>query len=269
MQTVWRGRQARLLYKKQVRSVGIIQKYVRGLIDRRLIAKRKIALLVLQREVRRFLLARKCRRKFLETKRIALGLQTRVRGILARRQLLRLQNDKEFREQLRREALAREEIKRQQAAKTITQVMRVVVERRRFIKAKTAATTIQKYWRGHWHRKVVMEKWTDFASQFSCLKDIKLRLEEANAAAKPENSLGARTASAIDYIFAIKDVAQLICAVKTLDFSTRLSMDCCMKMTEGQDGVTPVAQLVSLMTRCNRSVPHMEVILTCMFLLIS
>ena len=103
---------------------------------------------------------------------------------------------------------------------------------------------------------------TNLASQFSILKDVKLRLEEANAAAKPEKSLGARTASAIDYIFAIKDVAQLICAVKTLDFSTRLSMDCCMKMTEGQGGVTPVAKLVSLMPRCNRSVPHIEAIIS-------
>ena len=131
--------------------------------------------------------------------------------------------------------------------------------RRRFLKVKTAATTIQKYWRGHWHRKVVMEQWTTATSRLSILKDIKMRLQEVNAAAKPEDSLGARTANAIDYIFSIKDVAQLICAVKTLDLSTRLSLDCCMKMMEGLGGVSPVAQLVSLMTRCNRSVPHMEV----------
>jgi hypothetical protein len=40
-----------------------------------------------------------------------------------------------------------------------------------------------------------------------------------------QDALGARTASAIDYIFSTKDVAQLICAVKTLDLSTRLSQD--------------------------------------------
>eukprot|EP00091_Calanus_sinicus_P005094 TRINITY_DN15471_c0_g1_i1.p1 TRINITY_DN15471_c0_g1~~TRINITY_DN15471_c0_g1_i1.p1 ORF type:complete len:122 (-),score=52.23 TRINITY_DN15471_c0_g1_i1:146-487(-) len=103
-----------------------------------------------------------------------------------------------------KDAAVREEGRRQLAARTITQVMRVVVERRRFLKVKTAATTIQKYWRGHWHRKVVMEQWTTATSRLSILKDIKIRLQEVNAAAKPEDSLGARTASAIDYIFSIK-----------------------------------------------------------------
>ena len=104
-----------------------------------------------------------------------------------------------------------------------------------------------------------MEQWNNSSSRLSILKDINVRLREVNAVAKAEDSLGARTASAIDYIFSIKDVAQLICSVKTLDFSTRLSLDCSMKMTEGLGRVTPVAQLVYLMTRCNRSVPHMEV----------
>ena len=128
--------------------------------------------------------------------------------------------------------------------------------RRRFLKVKTAATTIQKYWRGHWHRKVVMEQWTTATSRLSILKD---QVAGGECCSQARDSLGARTASAIDYIFSTKDVAQLICAVKTLDLSTRLSLDCCMKMMEGLGGVSPVAQLVSLMTRCNRSVPHMEV----------
>lgn len=114
-----------------------------------------------------------------------------------------------------------------------------------------------------------MEQWSSTSSRLSILRDINTRLQAVNAAAKPEDCLGARTASAIDYIFSIKDVAQLICAVKTLDFSTRLSLDCCMKMTEGQGRVTPVAQLVSLMTRCNRSVPHMEVVSTILDILLN
>ena len=126
----------------------------------------------------------------------------------------------------------------------------------RFIRDKTAAatTTIQMYWQGYWHRNVVMGQWTYIASM---LKDIKIRLEELNYVARPVESLGARIASDIDYIIA--DVAQLVCAVKSLDMSTRLSFDCCMKMTEGLGGLSLVAQLVSLMTRCNRSVPDMEV----------
>eukprot|EP00090_Calanus_glacialis_P001119 TRINITY_DN10784_c0_g1_i2.p1 TRINITY_DN10784_c0_g1~~TRINITY_DN10784_c0_g1_i2.p1 ORF type:complete len:1021 (-),score=356.46 TRINITY_DN10784_c0_g1_i2:147-2840(-) len=269
LQAIWRGRQARSLYKEQVKAVGTLQRFVKGWLDRRFVGRKRAALLCLQMAVKRMSLAKRCRKEFLEMRRIAIGLQARSRGLLARRQFLRLQDDKEYREQLRREAEVREEERRQLAAKTITQVMRVVVERRRFIKVKTAATTIQKYWRGHWHRKVVMEQWTTASSRLSILKDIKMRLQEVNAAAKPEDSLGARTANAIDYIFSIKDVAQLICAVKTLDLSTRLSFDCCMKMTEGLSGVSPVAQLVSLMTRCNRSVPHMEVVSTILDILLN
>ena len=117
--------------------------------------------------------------------------------------------------------------------------------RRRFLKVKTAATTIQKYWRGHWHRKVVMEQWTTATSRLSILKD---QVAGGECCSQARDSLGARTASAIDYIFSTKDVAQLICAVKTLDLSTRLSLDCCMKMMEGLGGVSPVARLVSLIT---------------------
>ena len=97
------------------------------------------------------------------------------------------------------------------------------------------------------------------AATYRSMKDVKVRLEEATASAKPEDSIGARTASAIDYIFSIRDVALLIRAVKTLNFSTRLSLDCCLKMTGAGTGKTPVGQLVSLMSRCNRSEPHKEV----------
>ena len=54
-------------------------------------------------------------------------------------------------------------------------------------------------------------------------------------------SLSARTASVINYIFSIKDITQLVCAVKTLDFSTRLSLDCSMKMMEGHGGSAGVS----------------------------
>ena len=60
-------------------------------------------------------------------------------------------------------------------------------------------------------------------------------------------------------IFSIRDVAQLIRAVKTLDLSTRLSLECCVKMTEVFPSGSPVTQLASLMARCNRSEPHKEV----------
>ena len=219
-----------------MQAVITLQKSLRAWLARRFVSWKKAALLCLQRAVKRMALAKSCRKEFLAVKQLVVGLQARGRGHLARIQFLRLQDDQEYREQVRREVVAKEVKRRQQAAKTITQVVRVVVERKRFIRARTAATTIQKSWQGHWHRKVVMEQWSSSSNRLSILKDINVRLREVKAVAKAEDSLGARTASAIDYIFSIKDVAQLICAVKTLDFSTRLSLDCSMKMTEGLGG---------------------------------
>ena len=135
----------------------------------------------------------------------------------------------------------------------------MIVDRKRFIKVKRSAVVIQKFWRGHWHRKVVMERISEMAATYRAVKEVKQRLEEATAAAKPEDCLAARTSSAIDYVFSIRDVAQLIRAVKTLDLSTRLSLECCVKMTEVFPSGSPVTQLASLMARCNRSEPHKEV----------
>ena len=135
----------------------------------------------------------------------------------------------------------------------------MIVDRKRFIKVKRSAVVIQKFWRGHWHRKVVMERISEMAATYRAVKEVKQRLEEATAAAKPEDCLAARTSSAIDYVFSIRDVAQLIRAVKTLDLSTRLSLECCVKMTEVFPSGSPVTQLASLMARCDRSEQHKEV----------
>merc|ERR1712209_139866 len=60
-----------------------------------------------------------------------------------------------------------------------------------------------------------------------------------------EQRLGARTHSAIAYIFDIHEMAQ------------------------GQGPNSPVAALVSLLKRCNRSVPHMEVVSTTLDILLN
>ena len=172
--------------------------------------------------------------------------------------------DEEYRQQLRLEAERLQQERRQEAALEVTRFLRTVQVRKTFLKQKRSAITIQKFWRGYWHRKVIMEQLSEMATTYKLVKDVKTRLEEATAAAKPEDSLGARTASAIDYIFSLRDVAELIRAVKTLDVSTRISLDCCLKLTgEGAgSSKTPVGQLVSLLSRCNRSEPHKEVVIT-------
>ena len=82
------------------------------------------------------------------------------------------------------------------------------VIRRRLIKRECAVTVIQKYWWGYRSKVVLKEKWVE-----------------------PKDRLGARTSSATDFLFSIRDVAELICAVKTLDIETRLSEDCCKKLS--------------------------------------
>ena len=104
-----------------------------------------------------------------------------------------------------------------------------------------------------------MERISEMTATYRAVKEVQQRLEEATAATKPEDCLAARTSSAIDYVFSIRDVAQLIRAVKTLDLSTRLSLECCVKMTEVFPSGSPVTQLASLMARCDRSEQHKEV----------
>ena len=47
--------------------------------------------------------------------------------------------------------------------------------------------------------------------------------------------------------------------MKTLDMSTRLSLGCCEQMAGRGTTSIPVGQLVSLIPRCNRFIPHKEV----------
>ena len=199
------------------------------------------------------------RKQFISTKSLITRLQAQCRGVLARRHHQQLQHDHQYREHLRLEAERLERERMEAAAVTITHHMKMVVTRRQYLRMRNSSVVIQKFWRGYWHRKVVMEKISEMAATYKMMKEIKQRLEEVTAAAKPEDCLAARTDDAIDYIFTIRDVAQLIRAVKTLDMSTRLSLDCCTRMTFMYKSGSPIMQLVSLMARCNRSEPHKEV----------
>merc|ERR1719189_2140160 len=242
IQSWWRKVKAKRHYQDQRDAAIIIQKFARGMISRRYVMR---------------------------TRTMVTRLQARCRGNLARRHFEQLKHDQEYREMLRREQERLEAERREVAATKITRHFTMVVERKRFVRKRTSAVVIQKFWRGYWHRKVVMERISEMAATYKMVKEIKQRLEEATASAKPEDCLAARTSSAIDYIFSIRDVAQLIRAVKTLELSTRLSLECCVKMTDTFPGGSPVTQLVSLMARCNRSEPHKEVVSTTLDILIN
>ena len=51
--------------------------------------------------------------------------------------------------------------------------------------------------------------------------------------------------------------------------ATRLSLDCCRQMAGRDSRACPVAALVSLLGRCNRSEPHKEVVSTTLDILLN
>ena len=258
-QRLWRGRAVRIEQGRRTNAATLLQSFVRGWLARKWVARKKGALVAMQRAARRMAEARRERTRFLQIKNTVVGLQAQARGLQARRSFVRLLEDKEYREQLRREEKEREKARREAASFVVVRTVRTLIVRRRFLRLKTAATTLQSAWRGRQGRIELKKRWKLMASRLKQLQEVRSKLEAATKAAKPEQQLGVRTHSAIAYIFDIHDVAQLISAVKTLDLATRLSLHLCRQMAEGEGSNKPVAALVSLLKRCNRSVPHMEV----------
>ena len=109
-------------------------------------------------------------------------------------------------------------LRRHRATFVIVRTLRRVIVEKRRLRRETSATVIQKFWRGYKSRILMKEKWLEITKQLAAIRE---RLEQATAAADPKDWIGARTDSAIDHLFRIRDVAELICAVKTLDIATR------------------------------------------------
>lgn len=245
---------ARRKFLREREAAITIQRLTRGVIARRYVHRKRAALEIIQRSLRSYRAMKHQRSEFIVKRNSIVNLQRICRSYLARQEFRKLKEDAVYREQLRRECQRREEEKKNVAATVIVKTIRRYISHRKIVKRVICATVIQKYWRGYKSRVVMREKWTGLTSQ---LAEIRGRLEQATAAAEPKDRLGSRTASAIDYLFSIRDVAELIYAVKTLDMATRLSEDCCLKLSQGDN--KPLGQLLNLINRCNRSVPHMEV----------
>jgi len=90
------------------------------------------------------------------------------------------------------------------------------------------------------------------------IEEVQTRLSAAHKNATEDKKLCNRTSFALDYLYQMKDMSYLIEAVKSLDVATRHSANSCIRMTE--ESGRPIQILVDLLTRCNRSLPHMEVI---------
>ena len=269
IQRIWRGSVSRWEYQRKIDATHTLQAYARGWLARRYVKRKRAALAVIQQTLRSYRAMVKSRQEFVAKRQSICNLQRICRGYLARKNHEKVKEDAAYREELRQEYLRQQEIIRNNASVVIVRALRMYLVKKRIMKRITSALVIQKYWRGYKSRQQLREKWQELTSK---LTEIRQRLEEATATAEPEQRLGVRTANAIEYLFHIRDVAQLIHAVKTLDMATRLSEDCCIALStncgvqsmlehnsEGWDK-NPLAELLNLVNRCNRSIPHMEVI---------
>merc|ERR1740129_1287129 len=232
IQKSWRRRAAQRQFKAKIEAVVVIQKYVRGYQARRYVVRKKKALVTLQRTVKGLREMRKDQKQFKTIRSMIIRLQAVARVKLAKENFNKLKLDVEYREQLKQE-----------------------------LRRLEAAITVQRVWRGRCARVLLKTEWAARrAEQLKKLEETRERLQAAPAAAvaNPEECLGARTASAIEYLFSVKDMAELLARVKVIELSTRLTEECCRQMAVPEN--KPIVQIINLMMRCNRSLPHMEVV---------
>ena len=110
-----------------------------------------------------------------------------------------------------------------------------------------AALKIQSMYRGYLVRKAASKK----------MKVIRSRVIKINANLDERLTLANRTSSALDILLTHKQLSFVLKACENLNVATRLSTKCCEKMV--QEKAVPV--LFQLMRTCNRSKPHMAVLI--------
>ena len=111
-----------------------------------------------------------------------------------------------------------------------------------------AALRIQAWYRGCMTRRVMCGK----------LKSIHLKLVDINSKVEDHMKLGNRTKSALEILLTHKQLTYVLRACENLSTATRLSTECCEKIVTQQQAVPILFQLIR---SCNRSKPHMAVLL--------
>jgi len=242
IQSAWRGFVERRRFLAKRRAALTLQAFQRGRLARRRYAQMRQACAIIQRRWRALVV----RRNFQRMRQSALVIQSYFRMELVRGEYrVQLEQMQAHNQQL-------QAIRRQNAAIILQHCVRGWLVRRRYLRRRKAALTIQSFWRGHCQRLAIRKAWG------KRIADVQNRLSEAHKNATEDKKLCNRTAFALDFLYKMKDMAYLIEAVNSLDVSTRHSVNSCMRMTE--DGLRPVRILMDLVHRCNRSLPHMEVV---------
>eukprot|EP00096_Caligus_rogercresseyi_P013475 TRINITY_DN6116_c0_g1_i4.p1 TRINITY_DN6116_c0_g1~~TRINITY_DN6116_c0_g1_i4.p1 ORF type:complete len:363 (-),score=67.00 TRINITY_DN6116_c0_g1_i4:83-1171(-) len=137
------------------------------------------------------------------------------------------------------------------AATRIQRLTRTWIARRRFKRVIQSVVVVQSFWRGYRTRKHLLGN--------TRLSEVRARLVFANKEATDNKKLCNRVSYVLCHLFDIKSLAVLIKIVSDLDASTRYSEVCCDQMMEYGER-RPVVVLLDLIGRCNKSVPHIEVI---------
>ena len=82
------------------------------------------------------------------------------------------------------------------------------------------------------------------------------RIAATAARVVPSGTLWARTHSALDVVARSKSLSEVLRACNALEVSTRLSPVCCAMFAS--KGI--VSTILALITSCNRSKPHIELV---------
>ena len=200
-----------------------IQRSYRSFVERRKEKQRQEAASMLQSWWRR-----RCGRPyFLRLRAAALLLQRRFRGSLSRQS---------------------------SAIVTVQRVIRGFLARRQAQRVRKAILCIQATWRGH----VVRQR--EVSRKHA---EARKRIRAATARLEEPMRLGNRTSSALSVLLTSKKMTFVMNACETLDVTTRLSKECCVRLVE--EGAIPT--MFALIRSCNRSKPHMEVLKLCLRIL--
>jgi hypothetical protein len=244
-----------------------IQSYVRMIIQRKKYRRHLQvmgAVVIIQNQYRRWIAIRERRRQI----KCIVKVQSLVRTFITLKRYHKLRNAAAIIQahwkakaiRLKRSRQIRQTYLEESAAKVIQHFMKGSMTRLKYRRTIKAAKCIQSYWRGYKQRQV-KEAWC------KRIKEIRERIRNAQINAIEENKLYRRTISALNFLYTSKDMAYLIKVIRDLEFATRYSTSCCVRLIENNG--LPLSILADLAERCNRSLPHMEVVTNICDILIS
>eukprot|EP01028_Stygiella_incarcerata_P011681 TRINITY_DN670_c0_g1_i4.p1 TRINITY_DN670_c0_g1~~TRINITY_DN670_c0_g1_i4.p1 ORF type:complete len:1340 (+),score=352.30 TRINITY_DN670_c0_g1_i4:70-4089(+) len=234
IQTTWRKHHAVVEYSSLRSSVIAVQTLVRGYL---------------------------CRRSYLLCRSSAIKIQSCVRRMIAINLIERLWNARRMHERYESSALIVQRVVRGYLCRVdFLRVKSLVVflqmhyrsmeTRRRFVQYRRSVIVVQSLIR----RFLVLRHMQAHEAE---LNVIRRKIRRANALARPEDSLASRTNNAVEVLLDSTKLAFVMKACANLDVTTKWSKECRGQLH--RDGA--IVAIIKLMQSCNRSQPHVELLL--------